>query len=92
MCAFLQRAAVIALEEEMHTLGDEQERELRDELVGMIKGSFRPTLIPHPILLMHGRLYIEKVHDKASAVLGGVGFCFCLPGGADDIITMARLC
>ena len=72
---------------------DEQEAEaLRAELTGMLRGAFRPVLLPHPLLRVHGRLHLEDTRREVMRQLAGVGWGACVPGGADNAVWMAKLC
>ena len=92
MVAFKQRAEeVAAMEVERAVAGQERER-LIQELCEMVRGSFRPTLIPHPLMRIHGRVWMRTIKPGADQVLGGIGYGACITGGADNPVSLARLC
>ena len=55
------------------------------------QGSFRPTLIPHPLMRVHGRVWLQTVKPEIDGVLGGIGYGACITGRADNQVALARL-
>ena len=86
MVRFQRRAEEVAALEVDEDIGDEQRAQLGAEMRDMLRGSFRPTLIPHPLMRVHGRVWLQSVKPDTEAVLGGIGYGACIMGGAGAVI------
>ena len=91
MIDFKRECIGIAAMEAECELAPEREEELTIKLQNMVRGAFRPTLIPHPIMRVHGRVVLEMTKPQVSKWLGGIGYGACVPGGADNLVSVARL-
>jgi len=92
MTAFKARAEEVAAREINEVITPAEAAQLTDELRALVRGSFRPTLIPHPLMRIHGRICLEMAKPMVDSVLGGIGYGACITGGADNQVALARLC